>query len=169
MSFKNGKISRLTRIWLLAPLEHFLLRQSEILQLCLLLFFYLLWIFVYVAFTEKPVYFLLLFSARSHGASATAIGSTIMGVADTCRTKWVQDPLTATGLDLRAFTVHHSRIKGSRSCSVWTRTYKPLINIDKAVINGIRSDGDTTEQRIDFKQFEIKQAITGYPKSSRKP
>ena len=37
------------------------------------------------------------FSARSHGAFATAIGSTIMGVTDTCRTKWVQDPLTATG------------------------------------------------------------------------
>ena len=36
-------------------------------------------------------------SARSHGASATAIGSMIMGVTDTCRTKWVQDPLAATG------------------------------------------------------------------------
>ena len=31
-------------------------------------------------------------SARSHGASVTAIGLTIMGVTDTCYTKWVQDP-----------------------------------------------------------------------------
>ena len=38
-----------------------------------------------------------LVSAHSHGASATAIGSTILDVTDTFRTKWVQDPLTATG------------------------------------------------------------------------
>ena len=36
-------------------------------------------------------------SARSHGSSVTAIGSTMVGVADTCCTKLVQDPLTATG------------------------------------------------------------------------
>ena len=36
-------------------------------------------------------------SARSHGASATATATTIMGVSDTCHTKWVQDTLTATG------------------------------------------------------------------------
>ena len=36
-------------------------------------------------------------SARSHGMSATEMGSTMVGVADTCHTKWVQDPLTATG------------------------------------------------------------------------
>ena len=35
-------------------------------------------------------------SARSHEASATAIGSMIRGVPDTCCTKWVQDPLIAT-------------------------------------------------------------------------
>ena len=34
--------------------------------------------------------------ARSHGASVAATGSMIMGVADTCHTKWVQDPLTKT-------------------------------------------------------------------------
>ena len=32
-----------------------------------------------------------------HGTSATAIGSMIMGVAVTCRTKWVQDLLNVTG------------------------------------------------------------------------
>ena len=36
-------------------------------------------------------------SACSHRASVTAIGSMIMGVADTCCTKWVQDPLIVTG------------------------------------------------------------------------
>ena len=53
-------------------------------------------------------------SARSHEASATAIGSTIMGVTDTCRTKWVQDPLTATGsANPHCYKLaHHSRIKG---------------------------------------------------------
>ena len=39
----------------------------------------------------------LLISARSHGASATAIRSTIISIADTYRTEWVQNPLTVTG------------------------------------------------------------------------
>ena len=58
-------------------------------------------------------------SARSHGASATAIRSTIMGVADACHTKWVQDPLTATG------SAHFVTIFDAvrlRSRSVWTNT-----------------------------------------------
>ena len=36
-------------------------------------------------------------SARSHGTSATAIGSTIKGVADTCHTKSGTGSMTATG------------------------------------------------------------------------
>ena len=43
---------------------------------------------------------------RSHGASATGLGSTILGVADTCCTKWVQDPLTVTGSANTHFRSH---------------------------------------------------------------
>ena len=53
-------------------------------------------------------------SARSHGATATGIGSTIMGAGDTCSTKWVQDPLTSDWICENPLSqlAHHSRIKG---------------------------------------------------------